>query len=467
MTSACSHTLIYILAVILISIISAAEQHCRYSKSRVTSTEYLLQCVHVRADAAAEVKRYSRAARVYKAAALARFAYFVPAICESAGQVAAAAAVATRKRRAAVDDAMDSNKDEAERCTELAERYVREKRFDDAEKFLRKAQRLYPTKKAEDLLTTVTLLSKQSQKSEPEPEVRKRPNAAKSNGPHVQTTIEYSEEQIEHVRRIKKCKDYYEILGITKEATDSDIKKAYKKLALQLHPDKNKAPGAAEAFKAIGNAVAVLTDTEKRKQYDLYGSDEDRISSSRTTHTHYNYTRGFEADITAEELFNMFFGGFPQQEFYMRRGGGRWMRQNEAQAQHAHSQQANGYTTFLQMLPVLLLIVLTMMSSFFISDPIYSLHHSSKYSVHRVTQNLKVPYYVKENFHTEYEGNLRRLEHSVEEEYMNFLRHSCYRERNYRESMMWKARSFGDQEQFQRARNIETPSCKKLQEMQA
>lgn len=45
------------------------------------------------------------------------------------------------------------------------------------------------------------------------------------------------------------------------------------------------------------------------------------------------------ADITAEELFNMFFGvGFPQQEFYMRRPGGRWMRQSEAQAQHAHSQ---------------------------------------------------------------------------------------------------------------------------------
>ena len=52
-----------------------------------------------------------------------------------------------------------------------------------------------------DLLATVLLLSKQSQKSEPEAEVRKRHASAKSNGPDVQTTIEYSEEQIEYVKR--------------------------------------------------------------------------------------------------------------------------------------------------------------------------------------------------------------------------------------------------------------------------
>lgn len=105
---------------------------------------------------------------------------------------------------------------------------------------------------------------------------------------------------------------------MTKEATDSEIKKAYKKLALQLHPDKNKAPGSAEAFKAIGNAVAVLTDAEKRKTYDLYGSDEQqyvrRSNFSGFNRNHeYAYTRGFESEFTAEELFNMFFGGgFPQ-----------------------------------------------------------------------------------------------------------------------------------------------------------
>lgn len=115
-----------------------------------------------------------------------------------------------------------------------------------------------------------------------------------------------------------RCKDYYEVLGVTKESTDSELKKAYKKLALQLHPDKNKAPGAVEAFKALGNAVAVLTDPQKRKAYDMYGSEEQhtRNFARRPTNANFEWAggRGFESDVTAEELFNMFFGGgFPSQ----------------------------------------------------------------------------------------------------------------------------------------------------------
>ncbi len=67
--------------------------------------------------------------------------------------------------------------------------------------------------------------------------------------------------------------DYYKILGVKKTATDAEIKKAYRKLALKYHPDKTKGDKAAEAkFKEISEAYAVLSDKEKRHQYDTYGS---------------------------------------------------------------------------------------------------------------------------------------------------------------------------------------------------
>lgn len=65
--------------------------------------------------------------------------------------------------------------------------------------------------------------------------------------------------------------DYYEILGIDHSATKEDIKKAYRKLALRYHPDKNKEKEAEEKFKQISEAYAVLYDDEKRRMYDEYG----------------------------------------------------------------------------------------------------------------------------------------------------------------------------------------------------
>ncbi|MBM3329406.1 MAG: molecular chaperone DnaJ, partial [Calditrichaeota bacterium] len=66
--------------------------------------------------------------------------------------------------------------------------------------------------------------------------------------------------------------DYYDLLGIPKSASADEIRKAYRKLAMQYHPDRN--PGdksAEEKFKEIGEAYAVLTDDTKRAQYDRYG----------------------------------------------------------------------------------------------------------------------------------------------------------------------------------------------------
>jgi molecular chaperone DnaJ len=66
-------------------------------------------------------------------------------------------------------------------------------------------------------------------------------------------------------------KDYYEILGVNKNASKTDIKKAYRKLALKYHPDKNPGKDSEEKFKEISEAYAVLYDDEKRKLYDMYG----------------------------------------------------------------------------------------------------------------------------------------------------------------------------------------------------
>ncbi len=68
-------------------------------------------------------------------------------------------------------------------------------------------------------------------------------------------------------------KDYYHILGITKNASDEDIKKAYRKLALKYHPDKNKTAGAEEKFKEVAEAYEVLSDKKKKDIYDKYGEE--------------------------------------------------------------------------------------------------------------------------------------------------------------------------------------------------
>ena len=80
-------------------------------------------------------------------------------------------------------------------------------------------------------------------------------------------------------------RDYYEVLGVAKTASKDAIKDAYRKLALQYHPDRNKAPDAEEKFKEISEAYAVLSDDDKRAQYDQLGH------------------AGFDQRYTSEDIF--------------------------------------------------------------------------------------------------------------------------------------------------------------------
>lgn len=104
-------------------------------------------------------------------------------------------------------------------------------------------------------------------------------------------------------------RDLYEVLGVPRDADDKTIKEAFRKLALELHPDRNKSPGAEERFKEVAAAYAVLSDPAKRKQYDARGfagfSDEELF-------------RG----VDLGDLFGGGFGGDLFERFFGRRRAG-------------------------------------------------------------------------------------------------------------------------------------------------
>jgi len=105
-------------------------------------------------------------------------------------------------------------------------------------------------------------------------------------------------------------KDYYEVLGVIKSASTEEIKKAYRKLALKYHPDKNKGDKTAEnKFKEASEAYHVLSDKERRSNYDQFGHAAFEGSGGRGGFSNFDFTSAF-SDIFGSDIFEDFFDGF-------------------------------------------------------------------------------------------------------------------------------------------------------------
>ena len=105
-------------------------------------------------------------------------------------------------------------------------------------------------------------------------------------------------------------KDYYEVLGVIKSASPEEIKKAYRKLALKYHPDKNKGDKSAQnKFKEASEAYHVLSDKERRSNYDQFGHAAFEGSSGRGGFSNFDFTNAF-SDIFGSDIFEDFFDGF-------------------------------------------------------------------------------------------------------------------------------------------------------------
>ncbi|KAF8347870.1 hypothetical protein F5887DRAFT_669752 [Amanita rubescens] len=332
---------------------------------------------------------------------------------------------------------MESNKDEALRCLSIAQKYFNAANIPSAHKFCSKSISLFETPQALALLASINAAPESSTAGAAKASAtEEHPSASgtkqrgtKSGGTNKPNGTaggmggekrDYTPEQHATVKRVRTCKvtEYYEILELKKDCEEADIKKAYRKLALALHPDKNGAPGADEAFKLVSKAFQVLSDPQKRAVYDRSGSDpESRFSgvpSSSGGSTVHPFTgASFEGELSPEDLFNMFFGAGGGGPFGNAFGGGgpvftatfgpggfRTVRMG-GQARARNVQVNDTRSIFVQLLPLIILFGLSLLSalpSIFttapVPDPRYSFRGTHRYHVERQTEQLGVPYFV-------------------------------------------------------------------------
>ncbi|KAH7355611.1 DnaJ domain-containing protein [Pyrenochaeta sp. MPI-SDFR-AT-0127] len=327
----------------------------------------------------------------------------------------------------------------------------------------------------------------------------------------------FTVEQKAAVIRIKRCGPtaYYEILGLEEVKTtcsDGDIKKAYRKLSLLTHPDKNGYDGADEAFKLVSKAFQVLSDPEKKKKFDMFGGDPDARFNPAAAGGGGGgggaspFGGGFarrgpggggmfgEEEMTPEELFRQFFGGAfggpfgggfdTGPGFVFNLGGGPGVRVHQfgggqprrrpgtARAAGSEAQQ-NGSSAFANLLPLLFLFVLPLLSSLFSSSQpaspslVFEKPRSPN-TLERVTSRIKVHYFVDpKDVHDYNPKKWRKLDEQAEQQYVHTINVRCQNEVFQQRKAMEDAQGwiYVDEDAMERARNMELKNCQKLRKL--
>ena len=260
----------------------------------------------------------------------------------------------------------------------------------------------------------------------------------------------YTDEQESGAKKIISLskKGHYDVLGVSKTASDAEIKKAYRKLALKFHPDKNNAPSSEGAFKAISGAFDCLSDSTKREMYDSYGHENgpqaggggDPFAAFRGRG---GMGGGGVHEVSPEELFNMFFqGGMGGPGFRAQFGGRRPApRQQRGGQAAAQEQPVSLLHQIMQFLPIIMLALMSFSSlGGGGQQQVYSLHKQGQFLISKKTHvqgvSPNIPFYVNSNFeraHPPYSSSYRQVEKLVENDFREQLGVRCASEREYKQ----------------------------------
>ncbi|OSX72587.1 hypothetical protein BU14_0422s0019 [Porphyra umbilicalis] len=250
---------------------------------------------------------------------------------------------------------MESNRDDAARCVALARAAMSAKDVPRARRLLAKSHRMYPTEAAAagtpdgDLHAARTAAEaelvtagRSAARAAADADVaaraaenlrRRRADEAADAAARAAAPPTHTPEQATLVRRLTVAKTHYEVIGVDKAAVDEDsLRRAYRRLALKVHPDKNPAPGAEAAFQKLTTAYEVLSDPTRRAAYDLHGDAAENGSarSGASAASPFGMGGGMRggggsdpfADLMAELFRQQTAGGGGQRRGPRRRAGG-------------------------------------------------------------------------------------------------------------------------------------------------
>jgi len=361
------------------------------------------------------------------------------------------------------------NRGEALRCIQIAKKCLSEGKKAKAQKFLTKSLRMYETKEAQQLLAALSESQSQSPSatpssansanranpSRPTPSpsastananasttgtaassATATPSSARSSGSSRMS----SSDEVQMIRQILRSRDYYGTLGVAKDADEKELKKAYRKKALKCHPDRNKAPGAEEAFKKLSKAYDVLRDPRKKQIYDQYGEDSPQMRQSA-------HGAQFQ-QMTPDDIIRMFFGGDLGPGGFG--GNGFTFRTNGFQTRHRHhdggGQAAAGGPIghLMQLLPIILVFVTMILPSLMtfggntsgggyggrgqMEGTYFSLERQHPFTMEKRTERYDTVYYVAQQRRGHWGYNRQkspRMEREVEGAFLRKLLEEC------------------------------------------